>query len=324
MARTPPRPSHLVIAGVNKAGTTSLFASLSEHPGIAAAAVKETRYFLPARYGRPLEPIGVFDGYFAGAPAGAVRLEATPSYVYGGRAVAEAIDTSLPDPRVVVVLREPVSRAVSFFRYQKARLRFPADLTLDEYLADADRLVDAADDDPANERFMAFRGGCYAAFLPPWFERFGSGHLGSGHLAPGDQGRLRVLFFEDLMRDPLPVLRSTVAWLGLDPADVPAGGLRAENRTTGYRSKGLQRVALAGNDRLERFLRRHMGLKRRLRAAYYWLNGRPRDDEADHVSDGARAALAERYREPNAALATLLAAEGVPLPDWLHVAAERA
>jgi len=56
-----------VIAGVNKAGTTSLFVSLAEHPDVVASAIKETRYFLPARYGEPLEPRSVWDGYFAAA-----------------------------------------------------------------------------------------------------------------------------------------------------------------------------------------------------------------------------------------------------------------
>ncbi len=35
--------------------------------------------------------------------------------------------TRLVDPHALVVLREPVSRAISFFTYQKIRLRFPAD-----------------------------------------------------------------------------------------------------------------------------------------------------------------------------------------------------
>ena len=55
MAERPPR-TDAVIAGVNKAGTTSLFVSLSTHPDVAPSAIKETRYFLPARYGQPLEP----------------------------------------------------------------------------------------------------------------------------------------------------------------------------------------------------------------------------------------------------------------------------
>src|SRR3979409_1454286 len=108
-------PFDVVIAGVNKAGTTSLFVSLATHPQIAPSAVKETRFFLPARYGQPVEPKAVYDEYFAGAEDARARLAATPSYFYGGGAVAESIDETLPGARIIVVLREPVARAISFF-----------------------------------------------------------------------------------------------------------------------------------------------------------------------------------------------------------------
>ena len=294
-------PSHAVIAGVNKAGTTSLFASLSAHPDVAPASIKETRYFLPARYGESLDPISVYDGYFADAAPGAVRLEATPSYLYGTSAVARAIDDALPDPRVLVMLREPVARAISFFRYQKARLRLPVDLTLAGYLTEADALAEADFGDPENEKFMAYRGGLYADFIPSWLEQFGP-------------DRVRFVFFEDLLGDPLPTLRGVVSWLELDSTVIGADDLSSENRTTGYKSGALQRVALSGNDRFEAFFRRHMGLKRRLRSLYYAMNGQhPQDD----VEDDARDALAARYTAPNAALAALFTPLGVALPDWL-------
>ena len=294
-------PSHAVIAGVNKAGTTSLFASLSTHPAVAPASIKETRYFLPARYGKPLEPISVYDAYFADAAPGAVRLEATPSYLYGGAAVARAIDDALPDPRILVILREPVNRTISFFRYQKVRLRFPAELTITEYLAEADRLSQAEFGDPDNEKFMAVRGSCYAEFVPAWLEQFGP-------------ERVRFLFFEDMTRDALPELHGVASWLGIDPAGIDRGGLSSENRTTGYKSSALQRVALTGNDRFEAFLRRHMGLKRRMRALYYRLNGQKAQD---NVADDVRDALADRFSAPNAMLAAQLSPLGVALPNWL-------
>jgi hypothetical protein len=296
-------PSHVVIAGVNKAGTTSLFASLSEHPDIAPADIKETRYFLPARYGRPLAPRSTYDRYFATAPEGSVRLEATPSYFYGGRAVARAIDDSLPDPRIVLVLREPVSRAISFFRYQKVRLRFPEDLLFAEYLETADHLVAADFQDPANERYMAVRGGCYDDDLPAWLGQYGT-------------ERLRVVYFEDLVADPLGPLRDLAGWLSLDPDGI-AGDLSSENQTTAFKMRTLQRIALYGNDHSERFLRKHMRLKRRLRALYYRVNGQ----RAEAIPESVRAGLAERFREPNACLATTLLAAGIPLPSWLEVPA---
>jgi hypothetical protein len=116
-------PDYAVIAGVNKTGTTSLFVSLSTHPAIAPSAMKETRYFLPARYGQPLDAPSEWEHYFTNARAGQLRLEDTPSYFYGGAEVATAIADHLTNVKVIVLFREPVGRAVSFFTYQKVRLR---------------------------------------------------------------------------------------------------------------------------------------------------------------------------------------------------------
>lgn len=290
-----------IIAGVNKAGTTSLFVSLSTHPDVAPSSIKETGYFLPARDGRPLPPASAWDAYFADARDRPVHLEATPSYFYGSAAVARAMRDQLVDPHVLVVLREPVSRAISFFAYQKTRLRFPADSSITGYLAAADELTDADFLDPENEKYMAFRGGCYADFLPGWFDVLGT-------------ERVRVIDFQALVGDPVTTLHDTAAWLGLDPARFPDDALSSENRTTGYKSARFQRIALTGNDRLERVLRRHPELKRTLRALYYRLNGRTADEAIPHE---VRAELAARYEEPNARLAELLDAAGVPRPGWL-------
>jgi hypothetical protein len=296
-----------IIAGVNKAGTTSLFVSLSTHPDVAPSSIKETRFFLPARYGKPLPPAAEWDAYFADAGDRPVHLEATPSYLYGGAAVAEAMRERLVDPNALVVLREPVSRAISFFTYQKIRLRFPADYPVTEYLAAADRLTPAEFDDPENEKYMALRGGCYAEFLPGWFDVLGP-------------DRVRIVDFDRLVGDPVATLHETATWLDLDPARFPVDALSSENRTTGFKNQGFQRVALAGNDKLERVLRRHPEVKRTLRAFYYRLNGRPAEEQ---IPDEVLQELAARYEEPNARLAQLLEGAGIPLPGWLTPATDR-
>ena len=291
-----------VIAGVNKAGTTSLFVSLAEHPDVVASAIKETRYFLPARYGEPLEPRSVWDGYFAANPDRPVRLEATPSYFYGGAAVARAMTEVLERPRVVLVLREPVARAISFFEYQKVRLRFPPELTIEAYLAEADALGDAVGRSPETEKYMAVAGGCYADWLPEWWETLG-------------RDAVRIVWFDDLVADGAAVVRDVAAWLGLDPERVADAGLRSENRTTGFRHARLQRFALWANDTAERWLRRVPGFKRWLRSIYFRINGKARSGPA--VSEATRAELARRFAAPNARLAAMLADAGIEPPAWL-------
>ena len=51
------RRPNLVIAWVSKAGTTSMFHYLGQHPDVGTSDVKEVRYFTPLRYGEELEPI---------------------------------------------------------------------------------------------------------------------------------------------------------------------------------------------------------------------------------------------------------------------------
>ena len=292
-----------VIAGVNKAGTTSLFVSLAEHPDVVASAIKETRYFLPARYGDVLEPATVWERYFAAHPERPVRLEATPSCFYGGADVARALGRVLPNPRALVVLREPVARAISFFEYQKVRLRFPVEFTLEEYLTEADGLGDAVGRTPDTEKYMAVRGGRYADWLPDWWDVLGPDSV-------------RLVWFEDLVgADGATVVREVASWLGLDPDRLP-GELRSENRTTAYKHARLQRLALWGNDTAERWLRRAPGFKRRLRALYFRVNGR--GDAAPEVAAATRADLAGRFVEPNARLAALLDDAGIARPVWLR------
>jgi hypothetical protein len=123
-----------------------------------------------------------------------------------------------------------------------------------------------------------------------------------------------VIDFDALVGDQVATLQSTARVLGLDPGAFPAEALSSENRTTGFRSKGFQRIALLGNDKLERVLRRHPEMKRKLRAFYYRLNGTAAREQ---VPAAVRAELAARYEEPNARLAEQLDAAGIARPTWL-------
>ena len=299
--------ANALIAGVNKAGTTSLFVTLAGHPDVAPAAVKETRYFLPARWGRPLDPRAVYETYWEDAGTAPVRLEATPAYFSGGPDLVHAVRSVCGDAKIIVVLRDPVARLISYFTYQQMRLRIPEAMTLDEYLAHADGLTDDDFRDPDNEVWFGARGGVYADYLPAWTDEFGAS--------------VCVLFFDDLVMRPRETVARAATFLGVDPAGLPADGLSSENRTTGFKNPTLQRVALGFNDRFEPFLRRHHGLKRRMRAAYLRLNGRA---VPTAVSDAERAALRARFADANLRLADQLAAAGVDgLPAWLSTSGRR-
>ncbi len=123
-----------VIAGAPKAGTTALHAALATHPGLYLSPVKEPKYYLtdgrPPRSGQR----GPGDAHsaqewtwrraeylalFAGAPAGTVRGESTPFYLYD-RAAQRRLVADVPDVKVVVVVRDPVDRAYSNWAHLRA------------------------------------------------------------------------------------------------------------------------------------------------------------------------------------------------------------
>ena len=106
-----------VVIGAMKAMTTSLLATLAEHPGVAVSTEKETQYFVAeVGYGRGPD---WYRSLYAHAAPGQLRGEASPQYtffpVYAG--VAERIAAQAPAARIVYLVRDPVDRLLSQYRH---------------------------------------------------------------------------------------------------------------------------------------------------------------------------------------------------------------
>jgi hypothetical protein len=113
------------IAGAPKAGTTAVHAALARHPSLHMAAVKEPKFFLtdgppPTRggpgdlqtYREHVWRRADYEALFEPAPAGSLRGESTPFYLYS-RDAQRRIRERIPGARLIVILRDPVERAHS-------------------------------------------------------------------------------------------------------------------------------------------------------------------------------------------------------------------
>jgi hypothetical protein len=299
VSRSGPRLPNLLIIGVSKAGTTSLFDYLQQHPEICASDVKELYYFAPLRHGGALEPPETYAAHFRHCRGQRYALEGTPGYFYGGAALARGIDEICEDAQVLLSLRAPSERCWSWFRFQKARTRLPRDLSFEEYLDRCERLHEAGLDGEVEHRpFWGLGGGCYDDYLPPWLDRFGP--------------RLRIVFFDDLVAAPRPLMRSLFTWLDIDAAPADDLDVAVENRTVQPQVRVLQAGAMVVNRRAEALFRRHPSAKRRLRTAYYAVNRSRSAQEA--MSGTARSRLADFYRPHNQRLAAQLTPQGLQLP----------
>jgi hypothetical protein len=116
---SPDRRIDFIVVGVQKAGTTALFDHMADDPALGLSDVKETHFFDDEGqdWARP-----DYDAYHArfdwGRPA--IRGEATPIYIYWPNAL-ERIAAYNPAIRLVLLLRDPVERAWSHWRMERAR-----------------------------------------------------------------------------------------------------------------------------------------------------------------------------------------------------------
>jgi hypothetical protein len=113
------------VAGAPKAGTTALHAALAQHPELCMSTIKEPKFFLsdgpPPAQGGPGDAKTYrehiwrrqdYERLFAAAPAGALRGESTPFYLYRPDAQLR-IRALIPQARLIIVIRDPVERAHS-------------------------------------------------------------------------------------------------------------------------------------------------------------------------------------------------------------------
>lgn len=204
-------PDFLVI-GAQRAGSTSLFAQLCGHPGIAPPSHKEIHYF----DNHSFRSLRWYRSHFPSVTAARGKLtgEASPYYLFHP-AVPARVAGALPEVRLVVLLRDPVARAHSHYQlsvrdgheplgFEEALRAEPERLASEE----GRLLADGAYRSHAHRHQSYVARGLYAEQLRRWHE----------HVAPE---RLLVVSSEELFADPGRVTGAVLEFLGLDAGQVP-------------------------------------------------------------------------------------------------------
>lgn len=210
----------VLILGAPKCGTTSIAAYLAAHAYIWVHPLKELHFF-DNHWGRgeawyraqfpPLRQEGSL-----------LRLEATPDYLQHPETPSRVAGL-LPAARLIVVLREPLDRALSWLGHMQAHYGLTG--TAEGHLLAEQAALQAMT--PQARQGLdwlhpnALTGSLYADQLPRWRAAF-----------PAHQ--LLVLRFEDLVADPETVLQRVLRFLELDAAGLPsAQSFRVYNRRVG-------------------------------------------------------------------------------------------
>jgi len=207
-------PNFLII-GSQRAGTSSLFSYLRNHPAVVPSYVKEVHYF-DRNYQRG---VGWYRSFFPTVLyREALRRrtglepaigEATPGYIFHALA-PERVALLLPNVRLIVLLRNPVDRAYSSYWHRRAQGL--EDLpSFEEAIAkeprrlegDDSQTLDGDDYTSSARRLHSYlTRGIYADQLTKWFGLF-----------PRDQ--FLIERSEDFFTEPAAVMKRVCAFLEL-------------------------------------------------------------------------------------------------------------
>lgn len=219
-------PNFLII-GAAKAGTTSLYYYLKQHPDIYMSDLKEPHFFsfegetlTFLRAGNQPDPINQmavtdwasYCALFKGASNEPCIGEASPSYLHTPKA-AERIKVRLPGVKLIAILRHPAERAYSGF--------------LGQYLSGVEKGVpylsdfaDAVHSEAKFEQenwtpiFFYKKLGFYYEQLKYYYSLF-------------DREQIHVCLNEDLQKQPTETLQQIFRFLGIDASFVPDTSVRA-------------------------------------------------------------------------------------------------
>lgn len=205
LAGVPSAPEAILI-GAPKCGTTSLMGCLNLHPQVWAHPRKELHFFDSHwHWGKAW--------YFCQFPvfssaSGIIRLEATPNYLQLPE-IPERVRHTAPDARLIVILRDPLRRALSWFHHmqrQEGLKGDPVDV-LQQEMRELEAMA-TGDRQHIGWRYPnCLAGSLYHILLPRWQTVF-------------EPEQLLVVCLEDLIEHPQKFHEKLFAFLGLPCSDL--------------------------------------------------------------------------------------------------------
>ena len=265
---------NLIIPGVAKCGTTTIYDLLAAHPRVTGGIEKEVRFLMDAD--DELCPnVNVRDsGLDAWASQYADRgqgdfdiwMDASPQYQYQcvARDVIAALD---PQPKVLFILRNPARRLFSLYQYARYHQRcLPHVSSFAQFI---DEIREPVAEALRDQKMMvsAWRDSQYDRMLEEW----------SVVVAPEN---LFVTSVEELGEDREGVLTALAGWLGIDPQGLIDAKIDRSNPTVVTKSRLLRKLGGKAAKALP-----DTAIVRRLKTAVRELNSAPID--RDEIRENA-------------------------------------
>lgn len=184
--------------GGKRCATTWLFRCLSEHPEICMPKEKELHFFSDeARYQKG---VAAYENFFKDCPSHTLCGEFSASYLSHSEA-PKRIKEYAPDIKIIVVLRDPVARALSHMQYWQSRGELSSSAAAKEAIEQYPEILDC---------------GMYAKHIRNWLEYF-------------SLKEIYVVIYDVIEEQPQNVLRELYTFLGVDTEYQPKNITQRQN-----------------------------------------------------------------------------------------------
>jgi len=250
----------VIVAGAPKSGTTSVFKFLAEHPEVCGSRVKEPAFFINDYSSDARKNLALYSENFSHCGKGdyTYYLEASAGYINHAGVARKIHDFLGENCRLIFILRNPVDRLYSNYRFQQSRYIFPETLDFDEYIAISEgRLPNSHDIE--SRHFQVLEQGRYINYLRDFIDVIG-------------RERISILIYEDFRNDNRKTMNQLCSFLEIDSNFYEYYSFVSANVTTSGRIRFLHALALRCNGILEPLLRQRPAIKQKIVSVYKKLN----------------------------------------------------
>ncbi|MGK7920298.1 MAG: sulfotransferase domain-containing protein [Trichodesmium sp.] len=297
-------PTFLIV-GVQKAGTTSIYGYLKEHPQVYMSPRKETNFFATDWEKKTeKEPdtgtrkrINSWERYcelFTDVKDEIAIGEASPNYFVSYKTSSEMIQRYVPDVKMIAILRNPVDRA-----YSDYLMHIRDGINVGKLHSLSEQVKLKADSS------STIKKGLYYPPVKHYFDTFG-------------QEKLKIFLYDDLSKDSLKMMQEVYKFIGVDDTFTPDTSKRSQaaavpkNQTLNnlLQTKNPIRTAIAST------LKVVMPLEMRHKLRSSLIKANSAGKELKPLSSEERKILIDFYREDILKLQDLIERD---LSSWLVV-----
>lgn len=291
----------ILVVGVHKAATTSFYEYLSAQKEIFVPSIKELHFFTPLIYNANIQlDIQKYLKHFNHTDKEYI-LDVSPSYLYGGNFLIDEIKKYTKKIKVVLIVRDPTERFVSFYKQGIKTGRISAKISLADYFEKCkiehnEYLQNRIHEDTFTNRGL--REGCYSIYIKDWMEQF--------------KENFQIIFFEDFIKNPEMTMDQFGKSLNLN-FNLNDLSFEAVNESTKPRSQLIGKIKSKIFRKNESFFRKNKMLKDFLKKIYNRINTTKYEKEA-YLEEKIK--ISEFYASYNSDLKCILTEQSEKIDKW--------